>query len=695
MAKQPSKDPVKEIIDGIEKGIMELFESERYRRYLATMSRFHNYSVNNTMLIYLQKPDATLVAGFNRWKKQFGRHVKGGETGIRIIAPAPYMKKVEELKLDPDTQAPILDAAGEPVKEERTVKVPRFKVVSVFDVAQTEGKPLPQLALDLHGNVQHFEIFLEALKRTSPVPLEIKPIPDDTDGFFSLTNQDITIRAGMSQVQTVSACVHEIAHAKLHNTPQEPDPEQPPKDRRTEEVEAESISYAVCQYFGIETSDNSFGYIAEWSKGRELKELRSSLEVINETASSLISDIEKHFHQLCQEKGIDLTPATEQSIDSQNKPSQRETNILAFDIDQLLLDYYTFAHLRDYPDREEARKEIVQGLLDGSAKYSLEEIQSIADDTDSQYSSQAKALHQRLTDYLNRMHPGWEEKETTAEPVAAMLPDSPEQTKEEPLPDSTITHAFMESYGYKDSGMLPLSHDRAKELMAHDVTLYMLYEDGTESMVLDEWDIAHHDGLFGISREDWEAIKAQVPARDVEKRFLDFPGDAFAIYQLRPDAPAELFGAQFSNLSKPPEEANYQAVYVRYLNPGDDVQTNLYNIVDIFTRDMPRDFTGHENDIGDIIALKRSGEVSYHYCDYIGFREIPSFQRAENHLKAAEMSMEDDYGMIDGIINNGKAPSVAEQERKDKKPSLLAQLHQPVQERTTRTAPKKSAERDI
>lgn len=215
--KQTNKDRMREIVDSIENGIKELFESDKYRKYLATMSRFHRYSVNNTMLIYMQRPDATHVAGFNKWRDQFGRNVLKGEKGIRIIAPTPYKKKVEEIKTDPETNAPVLDADGKAIIEEKEIRIPMFKVVSVFDVSQTAGKPLPQLAADLSGNVQQYEVFMEALRRASPVPIEIKPVAHDTDGFFSIKAQSITIRAGMSEVQTVCAAVHEIAHAKLHD----------------------------------------------------------------------------------------------------------------------------------------------------------------------------------------------------------------------------------------------------------------------------------------------------------------------------------------------------------------------------------------------------------------------------------------------------------------------------------------------
>ena len=254
--KKTNKQRLKYITDSIENGIKELFESDKYQQYLQTMSRFHRYSVNNQMLIYMQNPNATLVAGFNKWHDQFGRNVKKGEKGIKIIAPTPYKKKIEETKLDPDTKLPILDDNGNEVKVEKEIQIPMFRVVSVFDVSQTAGKPLPQLASDLSGNVQNYDAFLEAIKRSSSVPITFEPI-SNADGYFSLDEQKIVIRDGMSEVQTVSALLHELAHSKLHNIPKdekvqtaEHDADKPKLDRNTEEVQAESISFAVCAYFG-------------------------------------------------------------------------------------------------------------------------------------------------------------------------------------------------------------------------------------------------------------------------------------------------------------------------------------------------------------------------------------------------------------------------------------------------------------
>ena len=315
--KKPSnREQIKEIVAGIEGSIQELFQSERYLEYLRTMSRFHTYSVNNTILIHMQMPNATRVAGYNKWKNQFGRHVKQGEKGLTIIAPTPFKRKIEEMKLDPDTRAPVLDDDGNIVMEEREVEIPLFRPVKVFDVSQTEGAPLPSLVSDLTGDVQQYEAFMEALRRTSPMPINVEPLRPGLDGLCNHDDQIISIREGMSQVQTVCAAVHEITHAVLHSREQDrltaaagDETREPPKpkDTNTMEVEAESVSYAVCQYYGIETGANSLGYIATWSKDRSLPELKASLETISKTASALINSIDRHFAEICKERGIDLT----------------------------------------------------------------------------------------------------------------------------------------------------------------------------------------------------------------------------------------------------------------------------------------------------------------------------------------------------------------------------------------------------
>ena len=724
--KQTSKDRMREIVDSIENGIKELFESDKYRQYLSTMSRFHRYSVNNTMLIYMQRPDATHVAGFNKWRDQFGRNVLKGEKGIRIIAPTPYKKKVEEIKTDRETNAPVLDADGKAIIEEKEIRIPMFKVVSVFDVSQTAGKPLPQLAADLSGNVQQYEVFMEALRRASPVPMEIKPVARDTDGFFSIKTQSITIRTGMSEVQTVCAAVHEIAHAKLHDyehmTELADDGETilvpGEKSRNTEEVEAESISYAVCQYYGIETGENSFGYIATWSKGKELKELRASLETINKTASKLITDIDRHFAEICKERGIDredLAAAEQPSVEAQ-------------EVEKLyMVDNDKYIHVQrsdtgiDYTIYDAGSAKVLDGgVLDGTEQ----QLSTAALEVCKLHNiGEAAPIRLAPLELLKDLREANELPLDAAEQItgAVAVPTDaadtmlPELEQAVPMPDPTLTVDDMRSYGYLDSDMLPLSKDRAVELLEHDITVYMLYPDNAEEMVFEAEDIIKHDGMFGITRPDWDAVKGHIPPRDVEQRFLNSPTDSMAIYQLRRDAPVELRFANLGSLAAPPDPANYEAIYTREVYPDDDTGRILENFYYIFNDERPGDFVGHSLSVSDIVALKQDGKVSYHYCDSMGFQELPAFQKPENYLKAAEMSMEDDYGMIDGIINNGpKQPTVADLEaqvkagmsislmdlaeaaHREKKKSVLEQLKsQPAQERPHKTAPKKSAEKEL
>ena len=694
--KQSNRDRLKEITDSIEKGIQELFQSEKYRQYLRTMSRFHKYSVNNTMLIYMQKPDATVVAGFNKWRDQFGRNVLKGEKGIKIIAPTPYKKKIEEAKLDPDTKLPMLDANGKAIMEEKEIKIPMYKPVTVFDVSQTEGKPLPQLAADLTGNVQNYEVFMEAVKRSAPVPVFMEDLTG-MDGYYNDENRRIAVRTGMSEVQTVCAAIHEIAHSLLHSHSKETNEVTPSwkvvmvseggtkhdfssgfkteaeanhfaeaenwryldenrfewrleveedlsavkaaaLSRNTEEVQAESISYAVCAYFGIETGENSFGYIATWSKGKELPELKASLETINRTASGLITDIDRNYKALMKERGLDKEPES----------------------------------------------------------LAAEPVQEI----------------------------------TVQEPEPVSAPDNGA------VPDPAISVESMNAYGYTDSNMLPLTKERALELMERDVTVYMLHTDNTEAMAFDADEIRSFDGIFGVEVSEWETVKDRFAPQDYEKAFLDNPADSFAIYQLRDnDDTARLHYMNSEYLEKKGlsvQKENYAAVYAGNLDRRGDTQDKLNGLYETFNIRRPEDFRGHSLSVSVIVALKQNGVVSCHYVDSWGFKELPGFLKPENYLKNAEMAMEDDFGMIDGIINNGPRKTVAELEEQSKtgkpisllelaqavhredeekhraqqpvrrekpgeKPSILAKLKAPsvADTKSVKSAPKRSAEREL
>ena len=938
--KPTNRERLREITDGIEQGIKELFESEKYMRYLSVMSRFHRYSVNNTMLIYMQKPDATLVAGYNKWKDQFERHVKKGEHGITIIAPTPYKKKIEEQKLDPDTKAPILDKDGKIVTEEKEIEIPMFRPVKVFDVSQTDGKPLPELASSLSGNVPNYEAFMEALRRSAPVPITFEAMADDTDGYFSADHQKIAIRQGMSEVQTVSATVHEIAHSKLHNQKKiqiandeqyqeielfdkpglfsngrivrdnlpegvycydlrgsDYDPGDPVcveervvvnhagsvllteplelaedgrlmlteeeglnfvggfstltqflqeqrKDRHTEEVEAESISYAVCKYFGIETGENSFGYIASWSQGKELKELRTSLETINKTSGTLISDIERHYKEICKERGIDPlakaepeTAPIEQPEDAakvadrqptgnltyyvaecmefpnlgeyhdnlsleeavriyQEIPAERmngikgigfelkdgsdyegsfpiltgqtidldtiqaidyyrdnplvqkavkelaaampEMEVLGADANQqealFLIDNATYLHIQscdsgwDYTLYDAASmKELDGGQLDMSEISRMKAVLQICDDNDLGRDS---VKYAPLSMIETLQEAAYQQMQAEASQMAAssQLPEAQEQALDEyPMPDEQVSTPDMQEYGYFYDGMLPVTRERALELDAAGLTVYVLHEDNTESMVFDPQEIMDHGGLFGVDREEWEkspqfhekVMERQEHQQEREQAFLSQNRDCFAIYQVSRDDPQNV---RFMNLDWLKshdisiDRSNYDLIYTAPLRESGTVPEQLEKLYEQFNLQKPADFHSPSMSVSDIVAIKQDGKVSYHYCDSVGFTQIPGFL-PENPLKNAEMAVEDDYGMIDGIINNGaKEPTVAEleqqarsgqpislmdlaaaahREEREKKKSVMEQLKSQPKAEHKKIAPKKSAEREI
>ncbi len=785
MADKPTnRERLQEITAGIEQGIKELFESEKYMRYLSVMSKFHRYSVNNTMLIYMQRPDATLVAGFNKWKNQFERHVKKGEHGITIIAPTPYKKKIEEMKRDPDTHAPILDADGKAVMEEKEIEIPMFRPVRVFDVSQTDGKPLPELASSLSGTVPHYEAFLEALRRSTPVPIEFETMAENMDGYFSSEQQRIAIREGMSEVQTVSAAVHETAHSKLHDPKKyEAEPtwkivmvseggikqdfrldfateaeaeqaaaeedwryvdenqfewrleveedltavKQAAKNRNTEEVEAESISYAVCQYFGIQTGENSFGYIASWSKGKKLKELRASLETINKTSCELINDIERHYKEICKERGIDLT--------AKQEPKQVDIPQEAL----FLLDDATYLHIQpcdtgwDYTlyDKE-TMEELDGGQLDAPELSRSASVQQICTGLDMDSPSIREvplSMVETLQDAAcQQMQEQVSQQAEDSVNTPTQLPDAQKQSLDEyPMPDSEVSVSDMQEYGYLYDGMLPVTRERALELDAAGLTVYVLHEDNTESMVFDPQEIMDHGGLFGVDREEWEkspqfhekVMERQEHQQEREQAFLSQNRDCFAIYQVSRDDPQNvrfmnLDWLQSHNLSV--NRNSYDLIYTAPLNSSGSTMEQLETLYEQFNLQKPVDFHSPSMSVSDIVAIKQDGKVSCHYCDSVGFTQISGFL-PENPLKNAEMAVEDDYGMIDGIINNGaKEPTVAEleqqarsgqpislmdlaeavhREERDRKKSVVNQLKSQPKAEHKKTAQKKSAEREI
>lgn len=325
MAQRPKPDyaaragRLKEVTDRLEAGITDLYQSDRYAAYLNAMSKFHRYSFGNVLLILLQCPGASQVAGFHTWKR-FGRTVKKGEHGIQILAPCPYKTREEREKTDPATQRPVMDPNGQPVTEAVTVQRKGYKVEYVFDISQTEGRELPALVCELSGGVAQYEAVRTALEELSPVPVCYKPLPTGAKGSFSHVEQRISVQPDMSQAQTVKTLIHEIAHAKLHALPVENGVVTglPENDRSTREVEAESVAYVVCQHFGIDTSDYTFGYVAGWSKGRELPELRASLDIIRTAAAEIIGSIETKCPELAPPE-----PAQEEKAPEQRRPPRK------------------------------------------------------------------------------------------------------------------------------------------------------------------------------------------------------------------------------------------------------------------------------------------------------------------------------------------------------------------------------------
>lgn len=297
MKENPLQNQVKEITDKLEQGIKELFKSEKYLAYLNTMSKFHNYSYNNILLIAMQKPDATLIAGYNAWKNVHGRQVMKGEKAIKILAPAPYKIVTEKEKIDPKTGKQELDSNGKPIVEKVEVKIPAYKIVSVFDISQTEGKEIPTIGVnELTGEVDNYKIFFEALTKSCPIPVSFEGIQSGANGYFSPAERKIAIKEGMSQIQTVKTLIHEMAHQKLHSGQ-----ERVIQSRSSKEVEAESVAYTICQHYGIDTSDYSFAYIAGWSAGKDVPELKESLGIIRKSASEMITEIDKNILEISRE----------------------------------------------------------------------------------------------------------------------------------------------------------------------------------------------------------------------------------------------------------------------------------------------------------------------------------------------------------------------------------------------------------
>ena len=780
------KQRVQELTDKLEQGLQDLFNSDSYRNYLSTMSKFHNYSFNNTLLIAMQKPDATLVAGYKAWQKNFERHVNKGEKAIRILAPAPYKIKEERDKIAPVTQELLLDKDGNPQKEEVEITIPAFRAVSVFDVAQTDGKPIPELAgKELLSDVEGYQDMIRAVEAISPVPIELEEIAGDSKGYYDREAKRIAVQENMSESQTLKTMIHEVAHSKLHSKEVEQD-EQMKKDRNTKEVEAESIAYTVCQHFGIDTSDYSFGYIAGWSSGRDTKELRSSMDTIRRTASELITGIEEQLQELQRNREVSQEQTKESILLIQNtdlsefslldvygmdRPELMQALSEMTDDDKLSIQAYLESRgawtteignqdSREYgeynldvrynTDTDELidmkeRKAIYDKAMepinadDVVVKFasafesewevlkitnmSREDVGKILKDMASLYenewggnylsymekqgakitllASSSKGLNGNMPDFwdyeydfdagltdveelsvmqhaehiINRLEhgqPAFSEAERNlivnyayklgniektrelAEHIYAQEVDGNQdvalamidaQAEIDALPDSMVGVSEMQEYGYTWNEMFPLTQERAIELFDHDLPVYLLHTDGSETTVSDRKQITEHDGMCGIEKGDWlnerklQMMQEELSESDSnrEAQLLYGNTDKYGIYQLKDDPELDKFRFEGTEslkrmgITKDNFDAvlpeNYKLVYMGELTElqGQTQSETLEAIYTKFNIDHPADYKAHSLSVSDIVVLHEDGENSAHFVDSFGFTELPKF----------------------------------------------------------------------
>ena len=702
------KQKVQEITDKLEEGLKELFESEKYKTYLSTMSKFHNYSFNNTLLIAMQKPEATLVAGYKAWQKNFERHVNKGEKTIRILAPAPYKIKEERDKLDPVTGEMMFDENGMPQKEQVEVTIPAFRAVSVFDVSQTDGKPIPELeAQELLSTVEGYEDFVQALMNVAPVPIGFEDIPGDSKGYFHTEEKRIAVQENMSESQTLKTMVHEVAHSMLHNKEINRDDlmEAPAKDRNTKEVEAESVAYTVCQHFGIDTSDYSFGYIVGWSSGKDMKELKSSLDIIRKTSSELITGIEGVLRELQLNREMEQEQSKECILLIQNEDLTEFSlvNVRGMDTQELVAALSNMSEddklsIQAYLESKgawttelgnEKSREFEEYHLDVRYNLDTDEIidvkAKIAEQIDSNHSvmEQAEQLINQLeakkniftsdernliVNYAYKLD-DMDKTRELAEKLAYQIEYAQQdvgltiidaQAEIDALPDPMIGLSEMREYGYTWNEMLPLTQEKALELFDHDLPVYLLHNDGSETTVEDRKQITEHEGIFGIEKGDWEnerklrSMQAELSDNEINKeaKLLYGSSDKYGIYQLKHNP--ELDHLRFEGteslkrmgITKDNFDAikpeNYELIYVGNLSELQE-QTEgemLEAIYEKFNIDHPEDYRGHSLSVSDIVVLHQNGKNSAHFVDSFGFTRLPDFMQTLEGVKEQEAEID-------------------------------------------------------
>ena len=703
-AEKPA-EKLKEITDRLEQGITELFDSERYKEYLRVMSKFHNYSFNNTLLIAMQKPDASLIAGFTAWKNQFQRNVKKGEKGIKIIAPSPFKIKQETEKIDPQTQKPVIGRDGKPVTEEKEITIPAYKVVSVFDVSQTEGKELPDIAVDaLTGDVEQYSDFFAALEKTSPVPIGFEKIEGGAHGYYHLEDKRIALDEGMSELQTLKTAIHEIAHAKLHdidlNAPK--DEQQPRVDRRTREVEAESVAYTVCQHYGLDTSDYSFGYVAGWSSGRELAELKSSLETIRSAAADIINSIDGHIAELqkqyeAEKATPDLAAAQEQQTEKPLTDLQKKAAAIAEKYEALSTQEKIGVIAQAFGGTAgRIETSPCTGKWRGTSDISIRFDNGASLFLGNRLTPKAKtAAVQRelVNDTLLRYNP--EIVSVAKEAALASLMER--EAKDNAIaaqkglkPYTLLNVEFNDGADGQSSGYMGwyyvtlavdgnicshietgLNYDIADGKVSAEPTREKYFaagalKDSEVDYVFNNVGFSSASGLYALPVSDAvlqraektlaERTKAQEPDRD-----------SFSIYQLkRGDETRDLRFEPYDRLTAAGhtvDPANYDLIYSAPLAPG----TSLEAIFTRFNIDHPKDFKGHSLSVSDVVVLHQNGQDTAHYVDSIGYRQTPEFLQPQNYLKHVEDIVEQNDNNFDGIINNTpQTPTVGELEQKAK-----------------------------
>ena len=677
---------LKEITEKLEQGVKELFTSENYTDYLKTMSQFHNYSFNNTMLIAMQKPEATLVAGYQAWQTKFNRHVKRGEKAIQIIAPAPIREKQEMEKIDPITQEPVLRPDGQPETEELEVVIPRFRITSVFDVSQTEGEPLPEYATpELMGSVDDFSQFMKAIETVSPVPVRFDKIESEAKGYYDNEMKEIVIRDGMSESQTMKTAIHEVTHAKLHDRELMEELGEK-KGQMTREVEAESVAYTVCQYFRLDTSDYSFPYIAGWSSSMDMKELRSSMDTIRKTAGEFIDHMTEVLQELMQNQqekehledndlilrtsfptiGFDTYLIVE-NLDKKELMVQLKTyhELYAQSNEMTVETFLEGRGARLYPwyDSASLKMEHPVNFYDVAYDYDV----GVSDSVELSIMKQAEFLINReeygktiFSEVDRNLIVNFAFKFDNIEETRTLIKDLKEakesgsihevhevrqdvQEQIDSLPDSMIGLYELHQFGYYNEAVLPLTTKRAVELHHAGEHIYSLHKDGSRTLMNTESDILEDGGMFGIEARAWESYRIMETVRkerELEssnemlqepehgREDLLFMGEEnwYGIYQLDGDSGDAYRFMDYDFVREHGMEikgADYQFLYGDVLQD----QETLNSLFHKFNENRPDDFHGHSLSVSDVIVIRLDGEVKAHYVDGVGFKELPDFTR--------------------------------------------------------------------